>query len=566
MSLNGALQIGRSALVASQAGIQLAGNNMANAGTVGFHRQSLHLVPAGSEILGRNATVGTGVQIQAIRREIDQALQSRYRDSVSSQSGTQIDQRFLSTIESLQSELGDNDISSLLSTFFNSFSELANNPEDNAVRSVVIQQGVSVASRLSSLREDYGTVLREIDRSLGNSIQQADDLLDRIAEVNRQITLIEGPGGDANALRDQRDVLIDELAQYVEVSTVEQSNGSVDVFVGSIPVVLGGQSRGLELRTQADGDQTEITVRVAADGTTLQMNEGSIGGLLRQREETVRPQIESLDTFAGQLIFQVNRLHSQGQGREGFSSVTGSRGAGVNDLVANLNSTAADLPFNISNGSFFIHVTHAGTGLRTTHQIAVDGNAMSMNNLLAEINTTVGVPNVTASLGPGNELVLTSAAGYTMSFSDDTSGALAALGVNTFFTGENAADINVNSVIENDPTMLAAGRGHIAGSNDTAVAIADIQNTKFAELGGKSLREHWQNTVGTLAVKTQAANASAQATAVVKDSLAAQIQAVSGVSLDEESINLMTFQRQFQAAARFISVIDETLQVLLSIV
>ena len=75
----------------------------------------------------------------------------------------------------------------------------------------------------------------------------------------------------------------------------------------------------------------------------------------------------------------------------------------------------------------------------------------------------------------------------------------------------------------------------------------------------------WQNSVNSLAVRTNAANAGVESARLVRESLYSQVQAVSGVSLDEESINLLTFQRQFQAAARFITVIDETLQVLLSL-
>lgn len=562
MSLTGALQIGRSALAVSQAAIQVAGNNMANAGTVGFHRQSIHLAPMRGEVLGRNSQTGSGVQLMAIRREIDVALQSRYRNALSQQRRDLIDQRFLTAIESLQNELSDNDISSQLSAFFNSFSELANNPDDNAVRNVVIQQGSTLASRLVSLRRDYSNTLTEVDRALEASVTSANNLLDQIAQINVQIMQAEGSGGgQANSLRDQRDLLIDELSQYMQVSTIEQPSGGVDVLVGSTPVVLGGVSRGIELRTTSNAGQTELSVRVLADGTHLQINSGSIGGLLTQRDQTIRPVIDDLDSFTSQLIFQVNRLHSQGQGRVGMTAASGSYG--VLDATANLNSTAAALPFKIKNGSFFIHITNTETGVRTAHQINIDGNAASMNDLVAQINGAV--PNVTAAVGANGQLTLNTAAGFEMSFSDDTSGALAALGINTFFTGSNATNVGVNQILIDDPNYLAAGGGHVEGSNATALAIAHLQESRLDDLGGKTIREIWQNSVNKLAVKGNAANAAVESSTLITQSLDAQIQAVSGVSLDEESVNLLTFQRQFQAAARFISIIDETFQTLLSI-
>jgi flagellar hook-associated protein 1 FlgK len=283
---------------------------------------------------------------------------------------------------------------------------------------------------------------------------------------------------------------------------------------------------------------------------------------MRQREDAIEPAIDDLNTFARQLIFQVNRVHSQGQGRSGFASVEGTYL--IDDTTTNLNSIDTGLEYTISNGSFFINVTNQATGVRTSHQINVDGNAMSLDDLIDEINVVMGVPNVTAATGLGNVFALTAATGYEVSFSDDTSGALAALGMNTFFTGQTAATMGVNQAVESNPNLLAAGGGHVAGSNDTALAIADLQNSPLTDLNGRSLREFWQDSVNSLAVKTAAANLTADSSALVRDSIGAQIQAVSGVSLDEESINLLTFQRQFQAAARFIAVIDETLETLLS--
>ncbi len=563
MSLNGALQIGRSAIVASQAAMQVAGNNMANAATPGFHRRTVHLAGSRDEIIVAGAFAGTGVQLQAIRREVDTALQARFRGATSDQQANLIDQRFLTALETLQNELTDNDLSSALSDFFNSFSELANNPEDHAIRSLVVETGLALADRIAAMGRSYQQTIEEIDRSLGTSIIEANNLLDGIALLNSQITQTEQGASEAGNLRDQRDSLIDELSEFIEVTVIEQASGSIDVLVDSVPILLAGVNRGLEVRTQTVNGQIEVSLRVASDGTQLQASAGSIGGLLRQRVDTMEPAIDDLDTFASELIYQVNRTHSQGQGRRGFESVAGT--SLVDDTTLNLNNVNVGLDYPVDNGSFFIHVTHQATGVRTTHQINVDGNADSLDDLIAEINVAVGVPNVTAGTGFGGVFTLTAAAGFEISFSDDTSGALAALGVNTFFTGHNASTIGINQTVEGNPNMLAAGAGHVPGSNDTALALADLQNTPVTTLSDRSLREFWHDSVNSLAVKTNAASLAVESSTLVRESLQAQIQSVSGVSLDEEAINLLMFQRQFQAAARFIAVIDETIQTLLSI-
>jgi flagellar hook-associated protein 1 len=563
MSLNGALQIGKSALVASQAAIQVAGNNMANAATPGYHRQVVSLSPSRSEQIGRGQFVGQGVLIKSIGRAVDTALQARVRDAISDENRASIDQRFLGAIETIQNELTDNDLSSLLSRFFNSFSELANNPQENAVRSVVIQEGASLAGRIATLREDYNGVRDEIDRALDAAVTKVDGLLDQIATLNTQIAQTEQGVGVASSLRDQRDLIIDEVSQFLDVSVVEQPNGAMDVLVGSIPIVLAGESRGLDLRLESDGDALTVSVRVEADGSILNISSGSIGALLDQRATTVEPAIESLDTFAQELIYQVNRIHSQGQGKVGHTALTGTYG--TTDPTADLNTTDAGLPYSVGNGSFLLHVTNAQTGARETFQIAADGDNDSLNDIISRINTASG-GSVTAGLSLESGLTLTAAAGYEISFSDDSSGVLAALGVNTFFDGFNAATIAVNETLESSPDLLAVAAGHVSGSNTTAINIAQLQDTNFAALGGRTLREYWQSEVNSLAVRADAANSAAESSRIVRQSLEAQAQAVSGVSIDEEAISLLTFQRQFQAAARFISVIDETLQTLLSIV
>ena len=567
MGLNGALQIGRSAMLSSQAAISVAGNNMANAATPGYHRQIAGLAPNRSSPIGRNQFVGTGVGLATINRAIDSALQSRLRDAISDQHSAMIDERFLSSIESIQNELTDNDLSSKLSAFFNAFSELANNPLDNAVRTVVVQQGVSLADHINLLRDQYGTLREEADRALSVSVERADGLLNEIAALNTQISMAEGAAGSAsggaNSLRDRRDQLISELSIYIEVDTVEQANGSVDILVGSIPVVLAGESRGITMRTQNGTNGSEVSIRVREDGTTLDIRSGSIGALQQQREETILPAMETIDEFASQLAFQVNAVHSQGQGShhrtEAVGSVTGI------DATESLNADASGVPWEVRNGVFQLHVVNSSTGLRDTYQVAVDPENMSLQDLVDRINVELGVTDATASIGPSGEFRITADAGHEIAFSDDSSGALAALGVNGFFTGSNAAEIRVDQALLDDPSLLATSSDFTSGGNAVALQIVGLENSGLADFDGRSLREQWQTSVNSLAVRTGAARTKLESSYLVRESLKAQNQAVSGVSIDEEAIDLMTLQRQFQAAARFISVIDETMQVLLSI-
>ena len=564
MSINGALQIGQSAILASQAAIQIAGNNMANAATPGYSRQIARLAPGRGEMTARGS-IGTGVQIERIIRAVDVALQGRARAAISEQNAANVDQRFLNAIEAVRNELGNGDLSSRLSAFFNGFSELANAPGDDAVRAVVLQNGSGLANSIRQLRAEHVRTRGEIDRSLEAAARTADGILAQIAEVNVQIVGAEqGGASQANALRDRRDQLLDELSQHLEVSTIEQPNGALDVLVGSVPVVLAGQSRGVELRVESAGSERRLSLRVRADGTTLRPDGGQIGALFRQRADTVDPAIADLDRLARELAYQVNRIHSQGQGLRGFTSVTAMNA--VRDPSASLASAEGGAGHPIRNGSFEVHLTNVATGERTSVLVSFDPANTSLHQLAARISEAMPDGTGGASVTSDGRLRLDAATGYEIGFANDSSGALAALGVNGFFGGRDATDLAVNQALLDDPRLLVAGRGHEPGSNAAALDLAALQDLGIESLGGRSIRGYWQSRTTDLAVRTQSANARAESALVVRESLEAQIQATSGVSIDEESIHMLGYQRQFQAAARYVATIDETLRTLLEIV
>jgi flagellar hook-associated protein 1 len=563
MSLNGALQVGRSSIMASQTAMQVAGNNMANASTPGFSRQSVRFATTIPQSWGNNQTIGTGLQVTRITRTVDAALQSRTRTALSDENGAAVDQRFLLAIESVRNELGDANLSSRLNAFFSAFSELANNPNDEALRSVVVQQSSGLAGAIRDLRKDQVDVRVEIDRSLESAVRAADDIVTQIADLNVQIGRNElgGTAGPANELRDRRDSLINELAQFLPISTLEQPNGMIDISVESQPLVQGSLARGVKVTADIVGGELTTRFRVKNDGTLLTPDGGQIGALLRQRTDTVEPAIESLDTLTRELMFQVNQVHSRSQGQIGITSVTG-----LNRITnASIPLDQTEIPFTMRNGAFEMHVKSLATGLRTTVVIAVDPATATLTDLRNAVNAAVPAGTATASITADNTLRLDANAGYELSFANDTSGVLAGLGINSLFGGYDAKTIEVNAQILGDPRLLAVGSDHVEGSNGGALAIAALSSQQVESLGGRSIRGFWTAETTALGVRAEAAINRADSTKLVRESLDSQVQAMSGVSIDEESINMLAYQRQFQAAARFITIIDETIQQLLAL-
>lgn len=577
MGLTASLQIGRTALTASQAAIQVTGNNLANAATPGYHRQVATVIPVRGAIEQENAFFGRGVRLQDISRQIDLSLQARLRSAIADNEAATLEQSLLSQIESVLGELGEGDLSSQLSRFLNAFSELANNPNASETRSLIVEEGVTLAAFTQRMRDSLFDLQSQVDDQLRTNVSKADDLLSRIAQLNSEITVSEAGRATNNSLRDQRDRLIDELSELLDISTIEKENGAVDVLVGSSPVVQGDVSRGLQITFETNGNQVDAIVEITDQNERINPTSGVIGALLTQRSGALQQTIDDLNAVASAVIFEVNNLHAQGRPAEGLTSAVGTLGFAPADQALALNDpnnqTVADLPFGPRNGSFVVVVRDATTGAETRTTISVDldgidatgapgfANDTSLADIQAALNAVAGL---SATIDANGKLRIDAAPGFEFHFEDDTSGALATLGVNTFFTGKDAVDIAVRDEVVADPLLVVAGAS--PGANDAALAIAALDKTPSSLTNNVSLTEAWRRTSDRIAVASNGARTRASASSVVRASIDAQRLAVSGVSVDEESINLITYQRQFQAAARFISSVDEMTQILLGII
>lgn len=571
MGLLDALQTGGNALMAHQAALQITGNNITNSATPGYVRQVPTLSASGETRYGNGLRGGAGVQLTDIRRMMDQALEGRLHDANGQTSRYQVAEQTLNRLESIMNELTDTDLSTAMTQFFNKWSQLAQAPQDPAQRGIVLQGAITLTGQFNQIRGSMEDLRQDLSEQLEGAVKEADRLAGAIADLNVQIVSAESGGATAASLRDQRDQNLSELSQLIGISTREDGNGSVNVFIGSEPLVYNGDSRGLEMISQTVNGQTQKVISFSDNQCQATLAGGKIMGLQATRDGELSQAISRLDSLANQVIWQVNSIHANGAGLEGFTTATGTYG--VKDPASALNSAAAGLVFKPVNGSFNVSVTTTVGGQPTTltRQINVNltgaGTDTTLNSLVASLNTIGGV---SASVNALGQLKIdTSTSGARINFSQDTSGTLASLGINTFFTGSGARDIRLNPVVESDTGRIAAGLcvdGKVQpGDGETAGRIAGLAQSPVASLNGLSLLQYHQRLVSDVAVWTAGAKDSANASGVVQDSLNAQRENISGVSIDEEAVNLMRYQRAFQGSARLISVVNELLDTLLKL-
>ena len=572
--LNSSLQIGRSAILAYQGALQTIGSNVSSAGSPDYTRLAPQLDPIPGSIIGNGLQPGAGAALTDIRRYIDDALEDRLRLATGATQAALARQSGLSQVEAFLDDAGGAGVSSRIAGFFQAFDTLQNTPEDRAVRDLTIAAGDQLAASLSTLRSQFSQLGADIDGQIGDMVKQADDLAREIADLNSRITTSEaGRRGQATALRDQRDAALRSLGELMDVTVREQPDGAINVYVASEALIQGNTVRGLISVTELDGEFSRTAVRFADTNQEIQLRGGRLAGLIRSRDVDAYGQVAGLDQLAAALIAEVNRIHADGQGLNGYTSVVG--GFDVLSAGAALNGTQAGLVSPPRNGSFYITVSDTATGTPLAYRIEVNfddpATATTLQSLVDDINAQV--QNITASVTSDNRLAFAAEEGFEFSFGhdgqafrEDTSGVLAALGVNAFFTGSDARTIAVTDALHADSRLLAAASVFLPGDGENARRIASLDTQASALLSESSISGFYSSMVTDVAVTAGGNNSDVNALGSVESALQAQKESISGVNLDEEAISLVKFQRAFQGAARFVSVVDELIGELVTLI
>lgn len=565
MSLFSSIQLANNALRANQIGLQVTGQNIANANTPGYIREEVHLSPAPTQRIG-NLLLGLGVNVSAVTQKIDRFLEERLRGARSDRTHQEVREQTFQQLESLYGELGDTDLSTSLNNFFGSIHDILNQPESPATRNLAVLKGKTLATDVQRLASRVDALRAGINKRIVSAADDINGLTERIRVLNARIAQSEG--GDTSAseavgLRDQRHQALTELAKLVDINVSEQPSGAVSVFVGGEYLVLDDEARAVEVESYTDRGQTVDRIRIAATNAPLDFSGGEVAGLVAGRDEILGTFLDDLNRLAGALAFEFNRLFSSGQGLNGYQSL-------VSESAVDSPATPLDeagLPFTPVNGAFEVQVYNRQTGLTRTTKILVDLNGLDQDTSLSDLAASIdAIPGVQAAVDSQNRLVLSAnSADEEFTFANDTSGVLAALGVNTFFSGHDAFSLSVHSAIAADPLKFAASRGGIGEDTNTAVDLANFLDRPLNSQAGQPLSAIYDKLTGDLTQGAAVAKSVAEGARVFEDALSGQSLAVSGVSIDEEVVRMIAYQRAFQASAKYISALDDLLQLLVNL-
>ncbi|RIK72894.1 MAG: flagellar hook-associated protein FlgK [Planctomycetota bacterium] len=566
MSLFGSIQMAGNTLQAMQIGLHVVGNNIANANTPGYVRERVMYTPAPVMKLG-DLTLGLGVEIAGIVQNIDSFVEQRLRDTGADRASADVQSSAYRELESILGELSDTDVSTSLTGFFNSLDEIVNQPEEMSVRNLAVQAGKALVSTINTLGRRVTTIYEEFAHGVADLTSEINSLAEQIRKLNLQIVSLEGGDATANqagGLRSQRNLALKRLTEIAGVEASENPVGAVTVSLGGELLVFEGTRREVLAEYSAQRGLTTAQIVFADNGSVLQPTRGELHGLYEARDAVVGGFITRLDQFAATLANEFNKVYSQGQGATGYTSVTSH--VAVDDPAAALD--AAGLPFTPVNGEFKLLLYNASTKLQQTHRIKVDLDGLQDDSTLASLAAEIdGIAGVAAEVTADGRLKLSAESAETrLAFADDSSGLLAAMGVNTFFTGSTATDLAINEVVAQDGSKFAASAaGAIGVDVRNAQRLVALHDQGLASLDGGSITGIYDTLINETAQGGAVAESIADGFKVFEETLLAQAESVSGVNLDEEAIDMIQLQRTYQASAKYVATLAELLDVLVNL-
>ena len=569
------LNIAASSLRSQQKAIDVLSHNMANVNTPGYSRQSPNIVTASPVSIG-NLNLGRGVNLNDIQRSVDPLINNAMQENTSQSAYWSTVTSGLTTVESTFGSLDNTGLSAAVNDYFLSWQQLSNNPQDAAQKNNVLNKSETLTTQLNQMYTQLSNAQQSLDQDINQQIDAANLKIDAIASLSNQIKSQEasqqGASSAANDLRDQRDEAIRQLAQIIPIQQVNTQDGNVLIQTkGGDMLTHDGTARHLQ-RGNTTGTNGFRDIVIQGKSSPIQGLDtgGSLGGLLALRDGNFQSYMDSLDSFAANLAYTTNQVHSSAGGGTRASVVQSGQGALNPTLALNDPNQGVTFAGQVQAGSFSLHIYDAtGTPLTPTSDFTINLAAgATMNDVATAINASGS--GVTASVDIAGRLNLDAGAN-TMAFSNDTSNFLAAYEVNSFFHGATAGNIAISQTIQNNASAINTGniaQGSsliFAGDNTAAVQIMNLQDQALSVDGSAAASLH--SRISTLSsqygLDVGLANQQGAYRQAEADSLTQQRDAISGVNVDEELISMMKFQRAYEASAKVISTSNQMMDSLM---
>jgi len=543
-SLNGIFSIARTGLNASQEALDVTSHNIANVNTPGYTRQRAELRARDAVKFG-NQFFGTGVDVSNVERVYDRFIGLQLNDAKSGLSADTSRAGILQDLEGILNDLGGAGLSKPLDDFFNSFEELSTDPASRLARQAVLSSGAVLSDAFANMDARLRRGIGNVNSGIAGMVDGINNLTAEIAGLNKEIQALDIGGASSNDLKDRRDNLISELAGKIGVTTIESSPGVIDVVTdGGFSLVSGVTSTSLGVRVNKDNNLlTEVTYKGA--DLTGGITSGSLKGYIDGRSDLTSA-LDSLTTLGAAVIKEVNVRHRAGFGLD--------------------SSTGLDFftPMNVETAK----------KSRNTGGALISGGAITDPSLLTldDYEIRFSGPSNYVVVNMGDNSVVTSGAytsgsaitfdGLSVTITDSPAGPLAGDAFSVSATKSAAMHIGV--ALADTAQIAASGTSSgLPGDNSNALLLSGLRDA--ASVNGSTFSGFYQGLISETGTKANETENNLQASQAVVDQITTRRDSISGVSMDEETVNMIKLQKAFEAAAKLMTTANEMFDTLLAI-
>ncbi len=625
-SILNTLNIGYSALNASQVGVNTTGHNIANAEVDGYTRQRV-VTSAVAPLDLAPGNVGNGVEITEIKRVFDNFVFDRYNSISADKEYSDYEERTLSELTTYFPEIDGVGVKSDLAEFYNMWQNLADNPTNDSIKMSLTKQVETLSEHITQTKEQVTQLQYQVNEDLVVAVGEVNSLAKELAELNNGIQAAEsGEAYTANDLRDKRNVVERSLSRLmggkvnagvinsdISVdSTSNKSSGSYSLNVGGFNIVDGGTFHPLKIINDDNSKGFYSISYERQDGKLIPMEnyikDGKVGAMLDLRggtlettsgapvDGTIQNTVAELDAFAKGLIESTNNLYASSP-----KTLMSSNIVDIADSDSLVNSS-----LNIKEGAFDLVVYDIDGNVTATRTINIDyGTVMKggegTNSIEGQIlaskddnaNNSANddiddffkdgfnfSPAADGTLRLELSIDATSKSqGFSFSIKDSlktndfSSGSnfAGALGMSKLFDGDSADNIRLTSAFAQNPTLISASSTSTIGDNSLALAMMQHQFESFdINVGDKTTFK--TTAYGMFDIIATGVGTATNSAITRNETVGTQFNAIemeyfatSKVSVDEEMTNLIKYQSSYSAAAKIITTVDEMMQTLLGI-
>lgn len=611
------IEIGKRSLMVHQQQIQTAGHNISNADTKGYTRQRVQVKtfdPIYRPDLERAETpgqIGQGTSVESINRLRDELLDQRITAQTNQESYWATREKYYVMIEEIYNEPDDISIRTNMDKYWQSWQELSIYPESQAARQAVVTRGETLAESIQQRFKALSGVGNLINGDIEATVRQVNNYTSQIAELNKQIVKSKAMGDNPNDLLDRRDLLVEKLSGLVNITTDTRDNDEFMVHLDGQVLVQGGIARGFDVESNTDNNGYS-TVVWSDSGNAAHISGGSLGALIELRDDDIRSETQKLNTMTMNFADLVNDVHRDGIG---MNNVTGLDFFVQRPFVTSVNGNFDRNGDGTDDSSYIFRFTGTNA-LNPQDKVGLegvmtfsgkDGNITvpyhatdTIEEVVARINDSDG--EVKAYLDRDNHLVLKATTSLAMENPDFVirhvedsglflagySGILNASGEEGAYDFAQADAVNalsgtfavspvlnpagyieVNPALKGDVLSVAAaypnnqGKAMI-GDGRAAVDVASIRNTQVMIGKDRTFDDYFANSVTNVGLKGEQAETNLLSQNSIMNDLRDLRDSVSGVNIDEELAEIIKFQHGYNAAAKFVSVMDSLLDTVIN--